>query len=296
VRDLGPAEGLAADVPKEATLVMVLGPTKPFLPEEIASLQRFLDRGGRMYIALDPDGGVDMHELLAPTGLRFTMKTLANDQMFGRRTHTDADQINLVTGLFSSHPSVSTLSRQGTRAPVVFPGATALDRIPNSKPDFVIDFTVHAHYATFPDLNGDYKWEPGEDRRTWEVAAALAKTSPAKDEKGPPIEQRLFLVGDSDFLTDLAIHFGGNGLLALDPVRWLIGEESFAGEISTEADVPIAHTRKQDVAWFYSSTFAIPGLVIALGFVVTRKRRRARGAAVAPAPAVPVLADKGGAP
>jgi hypothetical protein len=277
VRDLGPAEGLATDIPKDATLVMVLGPTKPFPPEELGALQRFLDRGGRLFLALDPDGGVDMHEILGPMGIRLTMKTLANDQVYARRVHQDVDRTNLVTGLFSTHPAVSTLSRQGTRAPVVLPGATAIEAIApdkNAPRNYTVNFAVHAHFATFVDSNGNFQADPGEERKAWELAAAV---SGQKDKT----EQRVFVVGDSDFLTDQAVRFGGNGLLVLDPVRWLMGEESFAGQISSEEDIPITHTRKQDVGWFYSSIFVVPGLILGLGAIVTRRRRRVRRATTA---------------
>ncbi|MES1157873.1 MAG: DUF4350 domain-containing protein [Haliangium ochraceum] len=299
VRDLGPAEGLATDIPKDATLVMVLGPTKPFPPEEIGALQRFLDRGGRLFLALDPDGGVDMHEILDPMGLKLTMKTLANDQVYARRTHQDIDRTNLVTGLYSSHASVSTLSRQGMRSPTVFPGAAGIEPVGRDKgtaKDYAVDFTVHAHFATFEDSNGNFNQDPGESRKAWELAAAASKkvavakdaqsgkTESQKDSKqdskpekaDDKTEQRLFVVGDSDFLTDAAVRFGGNGLLVLDAARWLMGEESFAGQISTETDIPISHTRKQDVAWFYSSVFVVPGLVLGVGAVVTRRRRGQR--------------------
>jgi hypothetical protein len=270
VRDLGPAEGLATDVPKDATVVMVIGPTKPFAAEEIGALRRFLERGGRIFLALDPEGGVSMNELLQPTGLKLSLKPLANDQVYASRTHQDVDRANLVSALYSAHPSVSTLSRQGTRAPVVLPGATAIGGPrPHAPPvdGWSVDYTVHANFSTFEDDNGNFKFDPGEVRKAWELAAAASKTT-------GKVEQRIFVVGDSDFLTDPVIRFAGNGLLVLDPVRWLMGEESFAGQLSSEADVPISHTRKQDVAWFYSSIFVAPGVVLAMGFLVTRRKRR----------------------
>ena len=128
---------------------------------------------------------------------------------------------------------------------------------------------MHAHHTTFPDLNGNFQPDPGEDRKSWELAAAISK-------KKDNVEQRVFVVGDSDFLTDAALRFGGNAMLVLDPVRWLMGDESFAGAITSETDVPISHTRKQDVIWFYSTIFVVPGLVLALGFVVTRRRKHRR--------------------
>jgi len=309
VRDLGPADGLATDVPKEATLVMIIGPTKPFLPEEIASLQRFLDRGGRMFLALDPDGGVDMHELLDPTGIKLTMKTLASDQIFARRSHQDSDRTNLVSAFYSSHPSVSTLSREGRNAPVVLPGAPAIEGPgkPGPHAGWTVDFPVHAHFSTFADENGNFQADPGEPRKAWELAAALdkkvdlkadAKTDTKTDAKADTkaetkksaTEERLFVVGDSDFLTDPVIRFGGNGLLVLDPVRWLLGEESFAGQISSEADVPITHTRKHDVVWFYGTTCGVPLAVRGVGLPATPRRGRTRR----PVPPTPT-ASMGGA-
>jgi len=176
VRDLGPAEGLATDVPKEATLVMIIGPTKPFLPEEIGALQRFLDRGGRLFVALDPDGGVDLHELLEPTGLKVPLVQLANDQVFGRRTHQDSDRANLVTAYYSSHPSVSTLSRESRNAPVVLPGAAAVEAPTRAAhKDYTIDFPLHAHVATFADTNGNFQPDSGDTRKGWDLAAAVTR-------------------------------------------------------------------------------------------------------------------------
>ena len=40
----------------------------------------------------------------------------------------------------------------------------------------------------------------------------------------------------------------------MDVIHWLMGDEGYSGVASTEADVPISHTRKQDVAWFYGTS------------------------------------------
>ena len=43
-------------MPDDADVVLVLGPTEPFSSEEIATLERYADRGGNLFIALDADG------------------------------------------------------------------------------------------------------------------------------------------------------------------------------------------------------------------------------------------------
>ena len=55
LKDLGLAQGLANEVPDDADVVLVLGPSDPFSPEEIGALQRYADRGGHLFISLDPD-------------------------------------------------------------------------------------------------------------------------------------------------------------------------------------------------------------------------------------------------
>src|SRR5581483_3815554 len=144
---------LGTDIPKDTTVVMVIGPQKPFLPEEIAALRRFWDGGGKLFLALDPDSGVDMHELLDPIGVKYHLTTLANDQAFARRTHQDSDRANLVTASYSSHPTMSSLQRLGMRAPMILPGAGWFETMKDHSKDVIIDSPLKAHFATFPDAN-----------------------------------------------------------------------------------------------------------------------------------------------
>jgi ABC-type uncharacterized transport system len=276
VRYLGGADGLAEDVPKEITVVMVLGPQKPFLPEESASLNRFIARGGRLLLALDPENHVDMHEVLKPLDLEYHDEMLANDQAFARRTHQDNDRANLITVTYTSHPSVTTLQRLGVRAPIILPGAGWINAKRDPKSGVTVDSPIKAHHATFVDRNGNFQPDPGEERRAWEVAATAVKK-----------DARVFVLADSDLFDDEALPVAANQLLALDVSHWLMGDEAYTGITSTEADTPISHTRKQDVGWFYGTIFLGPALVIAAGLGVTRRGRRKKGQQRRGGPAAP---------
>ncbi len=70
--------------------------------------------------------------------------------------------------------------------------------------------------------------------------------------------------------------------MVLDAVHWLMGDEAYSGLVATEMDLPITHTRKQDVAWFYGTIFLAPALILGVGWLVTRKRKKA---ATPPTPA-----------
>jgi gliding motility-associatede transport system auxiliary component len=288
VRTVNPADGLMNEVPKGITVLAIIGPRTPFQPEEYASINRFIDGGGRVLIALDPENKIDLHEVLGPLNLTFKAEPLANEVAFARRADQKvSDRANLVTSTFSSHPSVSTLTRLGPRAAVVLPGAGWVDAKKDRTSAIPVDSPIKAHFQTFVDKNGNFTFDPDEQKRAWELAATAVKK-----------DARVFVIADSDWIGDEAIKIPGNSVLALDVIHWLMGDESFSGQTSTEADVKITHTRKQDVAWFYSTIFLAPALVIGAGVALTRKTRRKRrevkGAAGAP-PSPPTTGTAGGA-
>ncbi|HZA49873.1 MAG TPA: ABC transporter, partial [Myxococcaceae bacterium] len=181
---------------------------------------------------------------------------------------------------YSSHPSVTTAGRLGGRAPLLMFGAGFLESAGDRPQGVRVDFTVRSHPSTWNDANGNFELDaPAEVRRTYELAAAIGRPRPDAA-KGAP-ETRLMVLGDSDALGDPVIENPGNAYLALDGMKWLLGDDLIIGEISSEEDAPIQHTRKQDVFWFYSTVFLAPALVLGAGFFATRRRggsarRRAR--------------------
>ena len=116
-KELGLAQGLGSEVPADASLVLIIGPRQPFSEGEIQALLRYLDRNGRLLIALDPDAGQTMPELLGPLSLKYNPVTLANDKMYMALTYQDSDRVNIGTSSFSSHVSVTTISRMGAAGP-----------------------------------------------------------------------------------------------------------------------------------------------------------------------------------
>src|SRR5262249_9385583 len=120
VKTLSAADGLATEVPQDAGVLLAIGPQQPFLPEQTLAITRYLEHGGRLFLALDPEAGLNMTDLVGPLGLDFKAQTLANDQVFARRVNQPSDRLNIVTGYYSSHPSVTTLGQ--LRAPIVLAG------------------------------------------------------------------------------------------------------------------------------------------------------------------------------
>jgi hypothetical protein len=270
LKDLSVATGLAKEVPADASIVLVIGPQKPFQPEEIESLRRYLDGGGKMWVFLDADSPITLDELIGPYGLKFTQETLLNDQVFARKDYRPSDMANLIAVRFGSHASVTTLSKAGGRAAVVFLGAGRLEELPKKVvPDTKVFITVYAMPQTWADTNGNFVFDaPAEKRQAYPLVAAVEH-----DIKGKT-PGRMIVSADADAVSDIALGFPGNLQFANDGLKWLGGDEAAAGEVAPPEDVRIQHTKKQDVAWFYGTVVGAPLLVLGIGITAARRRRR----------------------
>ena len=271
LKTLSAAEGLGQEVPKDAAAVMILGPTQAFQEPEAKALNEYGVRGGKLFIAVDPESGLAFKELLTPLGLSFTPVVLANDVAYARKTYTPSDRTIIGTKTFSSHPSVTTNGRSGF--PFFMNQAGVLEELPTHPAEVSIDFAVKGDPATWNDLNNNYQADvPPEVRKAWPLVAAVTrrKTGSTKVED----ELRALVLADSDAIGDEILNVSrGNENLLLDGLKWMFGDEQLQGTVNQETDVPITRTRQQDVAWFYATTFLAPAAVIGLGVMLRRRKK-----------------------
>lgn len=297
-RDFGLTEGLGQEIPTDADVVVILGPTTPFTPEEIGTIKRYADRGGKVFMALDADalgaqvpGQTDRQwlvNLAAAVGASFVPGTLADAQRYVVRLGNDSDRKILPTDKFSSHASVTTLSRNRTRAVVVM-GSAFLNKDPAS--DVKAEVAMRSYGTAFNDTNRDFQRQDDEPLQEFTLAMALTKPvagappEPAKPDGAKPEgdsenknkpEMRAFVLADADAMSDLLLpRVPGNPVLAFDAVRWLVGEESLAGEMESEEDVRVEQTKQMNMAWFYSTVLGVPGAVLLGGVLISRRGRKA---------------------
>jgi hypothetical protein len=177
--------------------------------------------------------------------------------------------------------------------PVVFGGAGSIEKKQAADPELHFDFTVKAMTDTFADANGDFQYQSGEKKAGFALAAAVWKPLKAADgdAKNTP-EMRAYVITDADALTDFYLGNEPNDFLFVDAIRWLGGEESFAGSVASSEDVRIEHTKQKELVWFYGTIFVVPFLVLALGLVYGR---RTRGKPAESAPSHAAAPQGGGA-
>jgi len=276
IKNLGLAKGLGNEVPDDAAVVAILGPTEAFSEPEMEALAEYAAGGGSLFMALDPDDKVDHAPLAALVGLKWEPGLVINDKILVRIKRAESDKRNLVVSRFSSHASVSTMSKYAARgAAVLLPGAAALDKLDAKDKSLKIDFALKSVPGCYVDLNGNWTFDrETEKKKVYNLAAAVSKA--IGDGKGPDkLELRAFVMSDAEALSDPilgATKF--NPLLFVEALRWLGGEESFSGAISSEEDVAIVHTKNEDQIWFYTAILVVPSIVLGGGLLLTRRDRR----------------------
>lgn len=283
VKDLGLIE-LASNVPDDATVVILLAPTVPLQPAEWEALDRYLARGGRLLVALDPKSEPSLGVLEGKLGLKFNPGDLTDDKAFLPQRGTPADRRFAITTQFSAHSSTTALSRSVDKGLILIDSG-ALEDVPftpgGTAPTKTI--TIRSMESSFLDYNNNFAFDAGiEKRQRWNIGAAVEgpklKDAEGKDKDG----YRALVFADADLFADALVSSGMgrasvvlvSGPLLDDAVRWLGGEEQFVGEVVSEDDKPIKHTKNQDAKWFSLTIVGGPLIVLVLGLIGTWARRR----------------------
>ncbi len=296
MRFFGVGEGAANAVPQDADAVIIIGGDQPFLEEEANAIGSYVEKGGKALVMLDVDmpteasisQGVRNAEKdplvrwLSTLGVTFEPKVLANATNFVSASRSEADVWFLFTNVFTSHESVQSLARNEQRAAVLTFRSGFLKTIPDSNGWSAYD-TIRSLSDTFADENRDFKYTEGKEKREPRVigAAVEHKSSNAEpsDDKRPS-RGRVVVLADASAASDVLIRNQANLIYVMDSLRWLVGDVKTSGIASSEEDIRIRHTKKEDMLWFYGTILLVPGLVLISGSIATRRARRNRGTEV----------------
>ena len=280
LRPLGLAEGLGHNVPDDAAVVAIMGPTRSFAPQETAALAAYLGRGGHVLACLDPDREGDDEALTTLLSVEVSRARVGNPHYQVRAEHQSSSPFNLVTVRASGHPSVHSLEAHPGRLGLIFLGAGSVTPSPKGSPGAQVTPVVHAMPDSFIDRNGNGRPDPDE-RPSLNIPLAAAVEWPQQGDA----QARAIVIGDVDLATDGVLRNVGNSYLLSDAMGWLSQSPRLAHGVHSEEDVPLVHRKDADAVWFYGVSFGAPLLVLAVGLIThERDRKRMRRPADASPP------------
>jgi len=277
---------LSGEIPVDADVIAIVGPTRGYTEVEIGALDAYLDRGGRVLVALDPliepDGTMRLtrlESLLAERGVIVGDDLVVDPSR--KLPYFDLSAVYLTD--FAEHPVTTGLDGIA----VLFTVTRSLLADSNDA-EVLVETSADGWGET--DLGMLLRGEPvvfndGLDTSgpvavavVVESAAAAEPVAAGLEPDGDPQEERssrLAVFGDSDFLTDVEIGNAGNEILALNTLNWLAARDHSMGIPPHNVESMSLYIDQQQMRIILAVVLLImPGAAIAMGFFVWRRRRR----------------------
>jgi ABC-type uncharacterized transport system involved in gliding motility auxiliary subunit len=261
-------------LPDDAAIVVIAGPQKDLLPNEVDALSGYIARAGKVFFMVDPFQAPGLNPLLEKYGLGLGNDVIIDVNPQGRLLGAGPEVP--VVGDYLSHP-ITRDFRYATLFPVART-VTVKDKPPQGVSAQALARTSAESWAETNQeeiRTGQVKPDPGEARGPLTVAAVAtvdAKDLP-EDRKGA--KARVVVVGDSDFASNGFVNLSGNKDLFLNTLSWLAEEENLIAIRPKEArNTPVFLTAAQGQVLFYVPVVLIPlAMVIGGVYSVARKRR-----------------------
>ncbi len=272
------------EVPADATVVVIAGPTTDFLQPEIDALKSYVAKGGKVLALIDPPapGAADLPAVLA------FLKEWSIEP--GNDVVVDASGIGQLFGGDATVPVVVSYPphsiTEAFRVMTAFPHARSFKPVEGGtkSPQPLLETSQQSWAET--DLKslaeGKVEFNEGADRRGpitlgMAVSAPATETPPAAGNASPDApkpESRIVAIGDADFAGNNALGIQGNQDLFLNTINWLAQQENLIAIRPRDArDRRLTLTADQLQRIFLLTIFIVPGLVFASGVYVWWKRR-----------------------
>jgi ABC-type uncharacterized transport system involved in gliding motility auxiliary subunit len=298
---------LSETFPKDCALLVIPGPQKDLLPNELETIQSYIYRGGRVFFMVDPEVANGLASFLSRFGVKLENDVVVDtiSRLFGGdyfmpviteyETHEITRNFRYAT-FFPYARSVEPADQKPDGITVSVLGKTS----PNSwsereldKKEVTFDKDKDKQGPTSLAVVATVPAKP-EEKKAEAEGALSEKTEPQKpqgepkteeaksEEKGaeatpapePKKEGRIAVFGDSDFASNRYISLSGNANFFLNVVNWLT-EESDLISIQPRTSSPrtVQFTPSQGRLLFFVSVIILPLLILIAGISVWLRRR-----------------------
>jgi len=273
--DVRPVSLIGDEVPVETDVLVIAGPRKRFLPDELTVLDRYLQRPGQALVLLDPLRAAELAAFLHGYDVSLPPDVVVDPEarLYGGEFLTM--QIPIERG---EHPILGPLD-----APPVFSltrsvGVLADDAGAMNAVTFLR--TGPASWATTDTgvlRTGSPAFVAGRDHAgpvTVGLEVAFRVLTPPGAE---PQQGRLIVYGNAEFANNFFIEYLGNKDLFVNTVNWLARDPQAISQRPRHQELGVAQfyvSNEQGDAIFWGTALVEPALFAAIGLALAAWRRR----------------------
>ena len=290
----------AGGVPEDCRALVITGPRKELLPDEVVLIDNYLEEGGRVLVCLDPEYDTGLEEWLLGWGVQVGNNMVIDNSTAGVRQGA-GPQEPLLYSYDEEHPITAQLMKAFTSMPTV--RSIGIVEDPREELELtVLALTSENSWGetelsslvvktpTFDpeDLSGPVPVAMAMLKKLQERKPGLQEVYTGPGGKAPSQEElkkiqleksqrmaELVVFGDSRFAANAYFRYGGNRDLFLNAVNWLIGDERMVSiRAKDPEDQTIYVTKRQTKRMALIVQYLLPSLVLMLGAWVWLWRRR----------------------
>jgi len=260
----------SGQVPAECDVLIVAGPKKPYFPQEVAMIGKYLDEGGKVFLMLDPEpdhpnSDPQLDDVLKSWNIKSGNDVVLDASGAGRLL--GLGPAAPLAGSYAEHPITKDMKQMAT----YFPMARSIKAGDSSKPEISLTelFKTSDNSWAETELKGnEAKYDEGKDTKG-PISLGVAGTKKVGDK-----EARLVVIGDSDFASDQYIRRMANGDLFFNTVNWLAQDEDLISiRPKSATNRSIAMTEAQQSTFRWLAVLFMPLAAISAGAYIWWKRR-----------------------
>ncbi|PID50140.1 MAG: ABC transporter [Proteobacteria bacterium] len=282
-------------IPDNARFLVIASPQREVLPGEVDVILDYIRQGGNLLWLADPGGLQGLQDLADLLGIRVHEGTVLDAN----------EQLHALLGI--THPAVvpvvdygrSVLGEKLTGSQSLFPFATMVERHPRARPTLgALAWNTDEFLMTLPNswmetspIDGSvtYEEEAGDQLGPVPIGLTLTRLlEKPQDSLGSAAndfsiasstderQQRIVVIGDSDFLLNSFIGKGVNLTLGSNIFNWLASDDQLLHiPVVTAPDTNFHMNETLGVVLALFFLFVLPlGLVLAGVIIWLRRRRR----------------------
>jgi len=279
---------LSETFPNDCALLVVPGPEKDLLPNELETIKNYIRTGGRVFFMVDPQNSPGLVPYLAEFGLLLEEDLVVDtvSRLLG------GDYFMPVVSEYQSHAITKDF-----RYATFFPYARSVEKLEEMPEGISAEVLAKSSGNSWAERQLDQKevsFDKDMDKAGPISLAAVAtikykeqdkeeeKETPSQEEGvgeeekagQPEREGRIAVFGDSDFASNTYYNLSGNGNFFLNTVNWLT-EEADLISISpkTQSARTIQLNPSQGRMIFFVSVLILPLAILITGVTIWVRRR-----------------------
>jgi len=257
-------------IPDNTAVMIIASPQKALLEGEITILKRYVDRGGNLLLLTDPNTQQFVQAIAEQLNIEFIDGTILdpNAQLLGIK-----DPRFTIINNYADHPVSKAM--EGV---TLFPQASAIEPL-NNNTTWVFTSLLETqknawvHSGAINDGTKQvFKFNPSIDTQgPLSIGYVLSRRLTDPPEK----QQRIAVIGDSDFISNTYLGNGSNLDLSLALVNWLVGDDELISiPVKTTVDGELKLTKIQSAIIGFGFLIILPLILFLIGFIIWRKRRQ----------------------